>query len=69
MDGSQCSNAIVNGLSNAFAAPSVSASDVDYGQAGAGGGGGGWSEDSVTKPTPGLGAQGQNGYVFIYWRE
>ena len=43
------------------------ASETNAADGGAGGGGGGWSFDSVNYPTPGTGAKGQNGYVYIYW--
>ena len=65
LDGFICKNLQTNGSSVSFAQPSQSA--TDYGSAGAGGGGGGW--DMSQPNTSGLGAVGQNGYVFIYWLE
>ena len=65
LDGFVCKNLQTNGSSASFAQPSQSA--TDYGSAGAGGGGGGW--DMSQPNTSGLGAVGQNGYVFIYWLE
>ena len=65
LDGFVCKNLQTNGSSVSFAQPSQSA--TDYGSAGAGGGGGGW--DMSQPNTSGLGAVGQNGYVFIYWLE
>ena len=69
IDSAICANTTVNGIYNSFAAPSISGSEISYGSAGAGGGGGGWSENTTNFPNPGSGAQGQGGYVFLYWRE
>lgn len=68
-DEGNCANQTVNGIYTQFAAPSGVYSNIEYGSAGAGGGAGGWSENVSVYPTPGSGAQGQGGYVFIYWRE
>ena len=68
-DSSVCVNMSVNGLYNQFISPLSMYGNVEYGSAGAGGGGGGWSENTTLYPNPGSGAQGQGGYVFIYWRE
>ncbi len=63
-----CVNNNVNGANVAqFEYPAGVFKAINYGSAGAGGGGGGWSFDSVNYPTPGTGAKGQNGYVYIYW--
>ena len=67
-DSSICVNNNVNGANVAqFEYPAGVFKAINYGSAGAGGGGGGWSFDSVNYPTPGTGAKGQNGYVYIYW--
>ena len=68
IDVSICSNTMVNGIYPQFVAPNSSSSSINYGQAGAGGGGGGWSENVINYPNPGAGSQGQDGYVFLYWR-
>ena len=60
-----------SGLTPKFQFPAgVFGDDVDYGFAGGGGGGGGWQKaaDGVSNKTGG-GAQGRDGYVYIYWLE
>lgn len=34
---------------------------------GAGGGGGGWNKDERHYQTPGYGADGQDGYIYLWW--
>ena len=69
VDSQSCANQTVNGIYNQFVSPISIYTNIEYGSAGAGGGGGGWSENTGFYSSPGSGAQGQGGYVFIYWRE
>ena len=69
IDSTVCSNTTVNGTYVAFISPGDVFEASEYGSAGAGGGGGGWSENTTFYPNPGSGAQGQNGYVYLYWVE
>ena len=62
-----CTNTTVNGIVVDFVSPGNLFSATEYGSAGAGGAGGGWSSNTTFYPNPGKGAQGQNGYVYIYW--
>ena len=69
IDSTVCSNTTVNGTYVSFISPGDVFEASEYGSAGAGGGGGGWSENTTFYPNPGSGAQGQNGYVYLYWVE
>ena len=69
VDSSICTNTTVNGTYSIFIAPGDVFDASEYGSAGAGGGGGGWSEDTTLHTSPGYGAQGGNGYVYLYWAE
>lgn len=62
-------NALVNGLTTVFEAPSILIAKILLGSAGAGGGGGGWSNAVGNYSTPGVGGDGQDGYVYIYWKK
>ncbi len=67
LESSICTNTGVNGTYTDFVSPGNLFSATEYGNAGAGGAGGGWSENTRFYPNPGGGANGQDGYVYIYW--
>ena len=66
LEETQSTHSNPSGKQNEFQAPSVTYSGANYGTAGAGGGAGGyWYNNS--NPLVGDGAQGQMGYVYLYW--
>ena len=69
VDSAICTNTTVNGTYVSFVSPGDVFEAAEYGSAGAGGGGGAWSDNVTFYPNPGSGAQGQNGYVYLYWVE
>ena len=68
LEETQSTHSNPSGKQNEFQAPSVTYSGANYGTAGAGGGAGGyWYNNS--NPLVGDGAQGQMGYVYLYWQK
>ena len=49
--------------------PEITHDGIEKGKAGAGGAGGGFSFDTTKYPAPGGGSAGQDGFVFLYWKE
>lgn len=65
---SSVSRSFPDGQVGAFLAPTNPLA-FDYGSAGAGGGGGGWTREPENYGglSTGVGAQGQDGYIYIWW--